>query len=621
MKRLFQSLKYLFLTVCLLSTSLLHAQVTCTASAPSQVAVNQAFYLSYALNGKAEKMGNLNLNSFSVLGGPSQSFSSSTSIMNGKVTSSTSYTYTYTLQATKEGTFTIPALSFVVDGKTVKSNAVTITVTAANSSSSASAGGSSGRSSRSQSQSVNTSTSLDKNDVFVKAYASKSSLYQGEQVVVTHKLYVGSNVNGGFRVEKVDMPTQTGFWSYTLGDPNADAPHTVETVNGKKYNVYEIRRTALFPQKSGTLTVSPMKVEFLGRVIYQTRSNDFWDDFFGGGQRAQDYNLNLSSNSVNLNVKPLPETSKSPDFSGVVGDFKMSSHLTRNELKSNDATNLTITISGSGNMQHIEALNINFPPDFDVTEPKITDNFNTRGNGVTGSRSFEYIIIPRSAGDFTIPPVEFIYFDANTHQYKTLTTEEYNLKVEKGEGDAGVTTTASNQKDVKILDRDIRFIKSVDNGFQKAGNKFFGTALYWLLLVVPFLLFVLFMLIWRKQVETRSNVVQMKDRRANKVSRKRLKKAGKLLAENKKEEFYVEISQALWGYMSDKFHIPMAQLSMETVEMKLQEKGLNEESIRDFIATLEQCEFARFAPGDSTQLMNELYQASLQFITRIEKKN
>lgn len=619
MKKLFQRLKYLFLIVCLFTSSLLHAQVTCTASAPSQVAVNQAFYLSYALNGKADKMGNLNLNSFSVLGGPSQSFSSSTSIVNGKVSSSTSYTYTYTLQATKEGTFTIPALSFVVDGKTVKSNAVTITVTAASSSSSSASAGSAARSSRLQS--ANTSASLGKNDVFVKAYASKSSLYQGEQVVVTHKLYVSSNVNGGFRVEKVDMPTQSGFWSYTLGDPNADAPHSVETVNGKKYNVYEVRRTALFPQKSGTLTVSPMKIEFLGRVIYQTRSNDFWDDFFGGGQRAQDYNLDLSSNSVTLNVKPLPENGKTPEFSGVVGSFKMNSHLTRAELKSNDATNLTITIEGTGNLQHIEALDFNFPPDFDVTEPKITDNINTRGNGVTGSRSFEYIIIPRSAGDFTIPAAGFVYFDAASHQYKTLTTEEYTLKVEKGEGDAGVMTTASNQKDVQILDRDIRFIKSVDNGFHKAGNKFFGTALYWLLLLVPFLLFVLFMLIWRKQVENHSNLVQMKDRRANKVSRKRLKKAGKLLDEGKKDEFYVEVSQALWGYMSDKFHIPMAQLSMETVEMKLQEKGLNEESIRDFISTLEQCEFARFAPGDSTQLMNEFYQASLQFITRIEKKN
>ena len=617
MRSLIRSVKYIFLLALLLASAVLSAQVTCTASAPSQVSVNQAFYLSFALNAKADKVASINFNAFEVLGGPSQSYSSSTSIVNGKVSSTTSYTYTYTLRATKEGTYTVPALTFVVDGKQVKSNPVTIKVVAASAADPDPTGVS-----RQQSRTQQQVQAFDKKDVFVKAYASKTNPYQGEQVVVTHKLYVGTSVNGGFRVEKVDMPTQTGFWSYTLGDPNADAPHTVETINGKKYNVYEVRRTALFPQKSGTLTVSPMKIDFLGRVIYQMRSNDFWDDFWGGGsQRSQDYNLNLTSNSITLSVRPLPEGGRPDNFSGVVGSFKMNSRLTRNELKTNDAANLIVTIEGTGNLQHIEALNINFPPDFDVTEPKITDNIGTRGNSVTGSRSFEYIIIPRSAGDFTIPPAEFVYFDNASGQYKTLQTDEYQLKVEKGAGDAGVSTTMANQKDVQILDRDIRFIKSVDNGFRPAGNRFFGSLLYWLLLLLPFLLFVLFLLIWRKRLENQTNVVQMKDRRANKVSRKRLKKAGKLLAENKKEEFYVEISRALWGYMSDKFHIPLAQLSMETVEMKLKEKNLSEESIRDFIATLNQCEYARFAPGDSAALMNEMYEASLQFITRIEKKN
>lgn len=616
MRSLIRSVKYGLLMILLLASAVVSAQVTCTASAPSQVSVNQAFYLSFALNAKAEKVASVNFNAFNVLGGPSQSYSSSTSIVNGKVSSSTSYTYTYTLQATKEGTFTVPAVTFVVDGKQVKSNPVTIKVVAASAADPDPTGVS-----RQQSR-TQTTQAFDKKDVFVKAYASKTNPYQGEQVIVTHKLYVGTSVNGGFRVEKVDMPTQSGFWSYTLGDPNADAPHSVETINGKKYNVYEVRRTALFPQKSGTLTVSPMKIDFLGRVIYQMRSNDFWDDFWGGGsQRSQDYNLNLTSNSITLNVRSLPENGRSDHFSGVVGSFKMDSRLTRNELKTNDAANLIVTIEGTGNLQHIEAPNINFPPDFDVTEPKITDNINTRGNSVTGSRSFEYILIPRSAGDFTIPPAEFVYFDNTTGQYKTLQTDEYQLKVEKGVGDAGVSTTMANQKDVQILDRDIRFIKSVDNGFRPAGNRIFGSLWYWLLFLLPFLLFVLFLLIWRKQLENRSNVVQMKDRRANKVSRKRLKKAGKLLEENKKEEFYVEISRALWGYMSDKFHIPLAQLSMETVEMKLKEKNLSEESISDFIATLNQCEYARFAPGDSTALMKEMYEASLQFITRIEKKN
>lgn len=615
MRNFIRKMKYIVLAALLLISVNVSAQVTCKASAPSQVAVNQTFYLSFALNAKADKVASISFNTFDVLGGPSQSYSSSTSIVNGKMSSTTSYTYTYILQATKEGSYTIPAVTFVVDGKQVKSNPLNIKVVA--SSSGANSGSGAGQSARSQSA----STSFDKKDVFVKTFASKSNPYQGEQVVVTHKLYVGTSVNGGFRVEKVDMPTQSGFWSYTLGDPNADAPHTVETVNGKKYNVYEIRRTALFPQKSGKLTVSPMKIDLLCRVIYQVRSNDFWDDFFGGGQRSQDYHLNLSSNSITLNVKDLPQKGRPENFSGVVGSFDIKSHLTRNELKTNDAANLIVTIEGTGNLQHIEALPINFPPDFDVTEPKITDNINTRGNVVTGSRSFEYILIPRSVGEFVIPATEFVYFDNNSGRYKTLSTEEYQFKVAKGASDSGVATTVANKKDVQILDRDIRFIKSVNDGFKPAGNRFFGTWLYWLLLLLPFLVQGIFIVIWKQQIENRRNVAQLKDRRANKVARKRLKKAGKLLADHSKEEFYVEISRALWGYMSDKFHIPLAQLSLETVELKLKEKQLSEDSINDFMATLNQCEYARFAPGDSAALMNEMYEASLQFITRIEQKN
>ena len=588
------------------------AQVTCKAKAPSQVAVGQTFSFTIELNENA-KIVSTQFNEFNVLGGPSTGQSTSISIINGSTTKNSSYTYTYTLQATKEGSFTIPPVTMSVDGKQVKSNSVTINVVPASQQQQSAGNG--------RQQQQQQAPAFDKNDVFVRASASNSTPYQGEQVIITHKLYIGQGVNGGYQVAGVNMPSQQGFWTYTLGDPDSESPAKTEVVNGKRYTVHEIRRTAAFPQQSGTLTVTPFELDFMCRVIYRVQSNDPFDFFFGGGQRAQDYQWKIKSNSVKLNVKPLPQNGKPDDFSGIVGGFTLTANLSRNELKANDATNLTVTISGTGNLQHIEALPLEFPSDFDVTDPKITDNINTRGNNVNGSRSFEYVIIPRSAGEFTIPAASFSYFDTKTHTYNTLTTPEFTLKIEKGDGNNIVSTSESHKKEIKKLGSDIRYIKTTDSGFAPKRTAFFATPWYFLYLLLPLILFILFLIIWRKKIEERQNVAETRDRRANKVARKRLKTAGKLLKENKKEEFYVEISRVLWGYMSDKFKIPLAQLSMETVEMKLQEKNLDQEAINDFLSTLSQCEFARFAPGDSTEMMQNMYDLSMQFITKIEKKN
>lgn len=604
----------LFFTAALLTmATLLHAQTTCKSSAPSQVAVGQTFNYSIVLNEKATNIAPMNFNHFNVLGGPNQSFSSSSSWVNGQHTTNVSYTYSYVLQAKQEGTFTIPAATVTVENQQVKSNAVTINVVAASQQAQTQP--------RGRQPQRQQAPAFDKNDIFVKAYASKSTPYEGEEVIITHKLYVGAGVNGGYQVTGVNAPTMSGFWSYTLGDPNAEAPQTSEIINGKRYNVHEIRRTAVFPQKSGKLTVTPFELDFVGRVLYSVQSNDPFDFFFGGGQRAQDYELKLKSNSVNLEVKPLPTANQPADFNGVVGNFTMNATLSRDQLNANDATNFVVTISGHGNLQHIDNLNVSFPADFDVTEPQISDNINTRGSNVNGSRSFEYVLIPRSAGKFTLEAATFSFFDTKTRSYKTLETPPFDITVEKGNGDAAITTSSANQKEIKVLGNDIRFIKTDANAFHPKRAAFFGTAWYYLLLLFPLLLFVLFIIIWRKKLDNRANMAQVRNRRANKVARKRLKKAQKLLQNNEKEPFFVEISQVLWGYMSDKFHIPLSQLSMETVETKLKEKQLSDEAIQDFLTTLNQCEFARFAPGDSSTLMNEMYQLSLQFITKIEKKN
>lgn len=613
MKQLLISFKIFVTILLVICCTTLWAQVSCTAKAPSEVGVGQAFRYQVTLNEEPSKMLSTNFADFDVLNGPSQGSSSSISIVNGQMTQSSSYTYTYTLAAKKEGQFTIPGMVFVVNGSQVKSNAVTISVVEGG-------GNGGGGSGRGQSQQrAQQSQGFDKRDVFVKAYCSNSNPYVGEQVIITHKLYVGPSVNGGYQVTSVNAPTQSGLWSYTLGNPDAEPPRSTEVIDGKKFTVFEVRRTAVFPQKSGKITVTPFEIGFMARVIYTQQSNDPFDMFFGGRQYAQDYELDLKSNSVVLNCKALPESGKPEDFSGLAGNFTMTSNLSRNELKTNDAANLTITISGTGNLQHVEAPIIEFPSDFDVTDPKITDNINTRGNTVTGSRTFEYIIIPREAGDFTIPAASFSYFDLKSHSYKSLSSDSYKMKVEKGKG-GGVTTSSSNQKDIKFLSKDIRFIKTNGNAFHPKRSEFFGSSWFYVGMILPLLLLIIFIIVWRKTMETKQNVTLMKDKRANKVARKRLKKAGQLLNAGQKEAFYVEISQVLWGYMSDKFHIPLSQLSMDTVEEKLKEKQVDEESVKEFLETLNQCEFARFAPGDSSQMMNEMYQRAHDFMTKIERR-
>lgn len=609
MNAFFNLLKVNIIILCTIFVSLSNAQ-SCKATAPSQVSVGQAFTYSVVLDEKATRIVSVNFDNFDVLGGPNQSFSSSMSMINGQTTQSKTYTYSYTLSASKTGNFTIPAAIIQVGKQQLKSNSVTISVSEA--------------SANSRKGANQTTTSAVPNigheDVFVKAYASKSNPYVGEEVIITHKLYVGQQVNGGYQITGVNAPSQSGFWAYTLGDPNQNAPESVETVNGKRYAVVEIRKTALFPQQSGKLTVTPFELDFVGRLIYSVRSNDPWDNFFGGGQRARDVNLKLKSNSITLNAKKLPETNQPDGFSGVVGHFTIKSSLSRTELKTNDAVNLIVTITGNGNLQYIDNLNVDFPADFDVTDPKITDNINSLGNTVSGSRTFEYVLIPRTEGNYTITPISFSFFDIKSNSYKTLKTDSLFIKVEKGSGD-GITSVSSRQRDLKVLGNDIRFIKTDGKAFHPKRDVFFATPWYFFFLFLPFFFFVFFLLIWRKKIEENKNLALLKNKKANKVARKRLKRAAVLLSTNKKEEFYVEISQVLWGYMSDKFHIPLAQLSMETVAMRLKEKQLTDEAIQDFVATLEQCEYARFAPGDSSQQMHHLYNLSHQFITKIEKKS
>ncbi|MDN0065906.1 BatD family protein [Bacteroides gallinaceum] len=603
--------KLIFLLLLVIAALPMQAKngATLTADAPEVVVSGDQFRLTFTVNTqKVKDFLAPSIKGFDVLMGPTRSQQSSTQIINGKVSSSSSITYTYILMAGKEGTYTIPAASIEVDGEKVFSNALTIKVlppdqTAGNSQANQGGGGSS--SSRGQ---IAGSRITDK-DLFITATASKTTVYEQEAILLTYKVYTSVNL----RQLMEDMPDMKGFQMQEIQLPQ-QKQYSMEHYNGRNYNTIIWRQYVLFPQQTGKLEIPA--VTFDGVVAQQTISDDPFDAFFNGGGYIE-VKKKIVAPKVVINVKPLPV--KPANFSGGVGEFTMTSSINAKEVKTNDAVTIKLTIKGAGNMKLITSPEVKFPEDFEVYDPKVTNNFDVSRAGLSGTQTIEYLAIPRHAGNFTIPPVEFVYFDLKSQSYKTLKTEAYDLKVEKGKGNADqVIADFTNKENVKVLGQDVRFIKLGDTTLTPKGEVFFGTMGYWLGYLIPFIVFVALVVFFRKQAAENANVAKVKTKKANKVATKRMKLAGKLLAENKKNEFYDEVLKALCGYISDKLSIPVSQLSKDNIEAELTKHGVAEDVTKTFINALNECEFARYAPGDENEAMDKVYATSVDAIGKME---
>lgn len=544
---------------------------------------------------------------FDVLMGPSRSQQSSIQIINGKRTSNSSTAFTYILLAGSPGTYTIPAASVEVNGEKVFSNAISIKVLPQdqNSGNSGNNGGGSASSSRSQAA----GSRILANDLFITATASKTTVHEQEAILLTYKVYTVVNLRQlygkmpdlkGFHTQEVELPQQKTF--------------TLEHYKGRNYNTTVWSQYVLFPQQTGKLEIP--SITFDGVVAQQTVSDDPFDAFFNGGGYVE-VKKKITTPKVVINVQPLP--AKPAGFSGAVGEFKLASSINATDVKTNDAVTIKLTLSGTGNMKLIGTPEVKFPQDFEIYDPKVTDDYKLTNSGLTGTKTFEYLAIPRHAGNFTIPAVEFTYFDLKSNSYKTLKTEAYNLKVAKGQGNADqVISDFTNKESVKMLGKDIRFIKLGDSSLRPKGDFFFGTVGYYLCYLIPLLLFVVFAVIYRQKALENANVAKVKTKKANKVATRRMKLAGKLLAENKKNEFYDEVLKALWGYISDKLSIPVSQLSKDNIEAELTNYGVQEALIAEFIGVLNECEYARYAPGNENEAMDKVYSASVEVISKME---
>lgn len=588
--------------------------VTFTGSSKNVVRVGERFQLTYSVNAEGQNFRGPDLNKFRVLGGPSTSSSSRIEIINGNVSQRVDYSFTYVLQASEEGIFDLSPAKITVDGKTYESNPVKIQVVAGSSQQGNQQQGNSNGSQQGAQEDLS-------DDIFLKAVVDKTNPYQGEQVVVTYKLYFRVNISNLIFDKE---PSFKGFWVDDLLENPQKFKQYQETYKGQVYQVAEVRKFALFPQQNGKVEIQPAQLTCQAQVQNTAKkSRDPFDSFFNDPffNRVKTVEVPLSSNSVNLNIKPLPSAGKPADFGGAVGEFDFSSTLDRTSLKANEAMNLKFTVTGSGNVELVDKVNVKFPPDFEVYDPKISKNMRDGQGGVSGRKTFEYLLIPRTEGDFKIEPVKFVYFDLKKKQYITLETPEYNISVAKGDGSsADITYSGLNQSDIQYIGSDIRHIRINNPELRLIGSLFFGSNLFYILITVPLLLFILFLIIWKNELKKRSNIALMRNRKATSIARKRMKKAEIFMKENNRDPFYVEVSQALWGYLSDKFSIPMANLSMETVEETLQRKEVKEETIKKFIETLNNCEFARFAPGDNHAAMENIYNGAVNIITMMEKE-
>ena len=587
------------------------------ASTSNMVAVGQRFKVVFSLkNGSADNIQIADWNeAFDVLVGPSVSRGKSISMINGSTTVTENSAYTYILVPKKEGTFTISPAKVTVNGKMYMSNALTVKVLPAESNpqSGAQQSQTRGRNSYGSQQPAG----ISDNDIFVKTELTRTKVYEQEQLIATIKLYYSANVRS---LDEVKFPEFKGFIAQEI-ELNDDQKYGMDAVNGRNYRTVILKQMVLFPQKSGVQKVESGKISAIVQVpVSNQRSRGgFFDDFFSS---YADVKKQLTVPGVTIDVMPLPEAGKPDDFSGAVGDFQLSSNLTSDHVKANEAVNLKMKISGSGNLKYLKTPEIKFPLDFEVYDPKTDTKQSVTRNGVSGSKSVEYVAIPRFEGEYKIPAATFSYFDVKTKKYKTLSSLEYTLTVEKGDAPVSgpVVSNYANKQNVKMLDKDLRYINTRDLVLQERGDFFFASTSYWLALMIPFLLAIAAFFAYKKYLADNADLVLVKNKRANKQAKKRLKAAEAHIASNNKSAFYEEVMKAMWGYVGDKLNIPVSDLSRDNVESRLIDHAVSSDTIAQFIKLLDKCEFARYASSEEANALNVIYDEASTVIEKLEQE-
>ncbi len=589
------------LTLCSLLIATVYANadnIQFKAETTSSVEVGESFRLTFSVNTMdASDLRIPTINDFEILMGPSRSQQSYTQIINGRQTSSQKVVFTYILSAKKVGTYTIQPATVMVNGKKYQSNPVKIQVVAE------------GRAKVAKEAAKK--TTVGKNDVFLRTIVSKSKVREQEAVLVSYKLY--SLVN--LELQNKSMPEFTGFHAQAVESDDVKS-WSVEQYQGKTYRTVVTDQYVLFPQQSGTLKIPSVEYDIVAHVANQQASDDLFESIFNG--TSVNY-INLKIKAPTQNIEVLPLKDKPADFSGGVGTFSITSALSSKQAVTNDAITLKVEIKGNGNLKLLKTPELTLPKEFETYEPKVNNEIKATASGVSGIKTIEYLFVPRHPGKFSIPAISLSYYDVSAGAYKTITTSAHELEVKKGEGNASQTIADfTNQQDVKVLANDVRFIKQGETRYSDKDAHFFGTWTYVAWYIVPFVGFVVLLVALRKHRINNADVEGKKHKRANKVALKRMKIANGLLRTQQKSAFYDEVLRALWGYVSDKLSIPVAELTKDNVSVRLTDAGVQENVVEEFIALLNDCEMAHYVSGNDGSTMDKIYATSLSVMEKLE---
>lgn len=573
----------------------------------TQIGTGEPFEVSFSIKGNGDRFTAPDFSGFQIVSGPNVS-QSMTSI-NGSMSVSSSYSYI--LVPVKVGTFTIGPASVVIGNKRYSTGPVEIKVIKGKAVPQSSPGAAANRGAAAEDIGNEPLTADIGKSLFLRSEVNKSNAYQGEQLVLSYKLYTRAGIVDS-RVDK--LPDLNGFWNEDV-KPQQQTEWRVETYKGVKYHVADVKKTILFAEHSGNITVSPFEMTFIVRLPAEA-TGDIMDQFFGS---YKDVKYSAKSQPLVLHIKPLPENGKPASFNGAVGKFSIQASTDKNELKANEALNYKLKITGSGNIKLIQPLSVSFPPDFEKYDPKTADTITAQNDGITGSREYTYLVIPRHQGNFTIEPQKFSYFNPATGKYVESSTAAFKMKVNKGLVEENVSAlTADDQKDIKILDKDIRYIKTEQLLLDKADERFFGSSTYILLLLMAPALCIAAFLYRNKQRKLDQDVAGLKRRKAARVVAKHLANASKQLKAKNSKAFYEAIFRGLYGYLGDKLGIDLADLQREQISAALLNRSVSDITVQQLLATLDLCEMARFAPVQVAE--QEVFEKAKHIISQIENE-
>lgn len=608
MKNIFRNIILTAVMLLVGITAFAAEKVTFETNAPMIVSVGEAFRVEFALNATPDKgtFAAPNFGDFDVLAGPATSQGSSVQWINGNMTKSVSYTITYVLLPQKSGNFTVGAATIEVDGKRYSSKPTQIEVKEGGSQQ----GVQQGSNSRGESLESQAQSRISRDDLLLRLTLSRSTVYKGEPIRAALKLYNRVSL-ADYSVSK--MPTFNGFWTQRLESENKSYRETYE---GKVYEVYNLIEYLLYPQQSGTLTIDPVELTAVVQVIVQDNSN--YDPFFGGGRELYNVRRELKTPRLTVTVNELPAGAPE-SFGGAVGKFRMEASPSTTQLVANSASTFNVRISGSGNLAFVQAPTLTLPTSFEQYQVKSTESFKYSGSGTSGYRNFEFPFIARAEGEYTIQPVQFSYFDPERKEYVTLSSGEFTFDIAPDASGASAPQVVQgvSKEGVRLLSNDIRFIKLGNPALQKNEKpSIFSMAYFVTLLSMLSLALGAYILISRRQRE-RKNVVLVRGKRANKVAVQRFRTAERYMKEENRHAFYEEMLKALWGYMSDKFNIPVANLTKEYVREELQKRGVSAEDAATYTSIISQCDEAQYSPVASAQ-MSEVYAEGINIVSQIE---